>query len=276
MLNGIIYGLIGVYQYYEATGDEFAFEIFEEGIEGLLVSLDLYDARYTSRYSLADWKNEIAKDNYHEGHVLQLLWLYHITKEEEFKKYAKIFFENDRYDFRRHNPYYSTKPLLDTIVARHSIDPVNKGPEHLFNGKWSHGVTEFWSSHRNSELKIGFKRTIDSLYGITLYHFSQQSAEVNFDLFARDSKGWRFIQHFDAINTKDMISVYNKTGKHKTFIRHYKVFQNFKAKELKLVFETGKDSVIALRELNFLFDKGKEFEELSDKVKKLIDDNAWL
>lgn len=272
VLNGIIYGLVGVYQLYEATNCELALEIFMKGVTTIYNHLQDYNASYTSRYSLADWKNEIAKEDYHEGHVIQLLWLYQITKKEDFKKYAQIFLENDRADFKRRTPEYKLKNKIKEVTALHCIDCSKKGPSHLTNEKWAHGINDYWSSHRDSELILDFGKPVKDIQAITLYHVTQRSSNVKFDLlfFDEKSKEWYLVQRFDPLDIKDSFSAYHKTGKYKTFIKHFKIFEETNARKIKLIFHTDKENVIALRELDIVYDRSEDIEYLLSQMEKKL------
>ena len=269
VLNGNIYALAGIYQVYEATGSSLALQIFEAGAKTLRNYIHLYDAKYTSRYSLADWKNELSKENYHEGHVLQLLWLYNVTGELVFKKYAKRFLENDRNDFKRYSPQYRFSRKIDTIIAKHCIDCEKKGPNNLYDEKWAHGY--YWSSHRDSEIVIDFGKVRQNISAITLYHVTKRSSNVNFKLYANyNENNWELIQNYTAETLKDIVYGYNVTGKYETFIKHYKIYESLDAKKLKLVFESDKEKVIALREINFIYDRSEDLERLNKQIKEDI------
>src|SRR5690606_3721747 len=94
VLNGFIYGLVGVYNVYQDLDLDFAKKIFDSAINTLKNHLKDWDLTYSSLYN-SSMNAKIAKENYHEGHVVQLLWLYSVTGEVVFKDYAKIFLEND-------------------------------------------------------------------------------------------------------------------------------------------------------------------------------------
>lgn len=270
VLNGTIYGLEGVYNVYRDLNSQLALKIFESGVETIKNHLEDYDAKYTSRYSLADWKDEVSLEHYHEGHVVQLLWLYEITGDEIFKKYAKIFLENDRNTFMERSVFKILKPKIVNISASHTIDSVNHGTKNLTDEIWAYG--NFWSSHKKVELTIDFGEKKRNISALTLYHVSAQSKGVNFKLYAYndETKDWRFVQEFVPNRIKDKVSAYNVTGKFETYIEHYKIFENADSQKLKLVFDASADNIIAIREINFIYDRSNEIEGLIKKVKERI------
>lgn len=86
VLNGMIFALLGVQEYYGVTGDERAKTIFDNGIRALLLHLSDYDAGDWTWY---DRDHEIPARHYHKIHVNQLRRLYEITQEEKFRQTAE-------------------------------------------------------------------------------------------------------------------------------------------------------------------------------------------
>jgi len=87
ILNGYIFALLGVYDFYQFTKQEKALELWNEGIKTLEKKLDDYDLGYWSLYNLAH--KHPAPIHYHKIHIKQLNRLYQITKNKLFKKYAE-------------------------------------------------------------------------------------------------------------------------------------------------------------------------------------------
>jgi hypothetical protein len=266
VLNGTMYGLIGVYNVYNDLGLELAANIFESGVSTIKNHLEDFDAKFTSRYSLADWKNEVSKENYHEGHILQLLWFHKITKDPVFKKYAKIFLENDRGNFMAKTNYKLNKNRILNITASHTIDSINNGVSHLFDEIWAYGG--FWSSYKNAELIIDFGEKKKDISAITLYHVNAKSKDVNFKLYSfdEDTKEWKYVQQFIANEIKDNVRAYNKTGNYETYIEHYKIFENADTRKIKLVFDASTEKIIAIREVNFVYDRSNDLDYLIKKM----------
>lgn len=266
VINGTMYGLVGVYNVYRDLNSELARKIFESGVNTIKNHLSEYDAKYTSRYSLADWKDEVSLEHYHEGHVLQLLWLYKVTKDPFFKKYAKIFLENDRGAFMMNTGYQIDQPKIQNITASHTIDTVTNGVQNLTDEIWAYGG--FWSSHKTTDLIIDFGQKRHNISALTLYHVNAKSKDVNFKLYAfdNDKNEWRYVQQFSPKYIKDKVAAYNLTGKFETFIEHYKIFENADSNKIKLIFEASPENIIAIREINFVFDRTDDLEYLSKKL----------
>jgi len=86
VLNGFIFSLFGLYDYYIATYDSTAFTLFYEGIESLKNNLCRYDSGDWTYYDCLGLKASLS---YHKLHIEQLKALYSITNDEFFMYYAK-------------------------------------------------------------------------------------------------------------------------------------------------------------------------------------------
>lgn len=84
VLNGMMWTLLGIQEYYELTADENAKFLFDKGIVALKNHLPEYDTGHWSYYNAF---GEPASKFYHHVHVMQLSQLYDITKEPIFKEY---------------------------------------------------------------------------------------------------------------------------------------------------------------------------------------------
>jgi len=84
VLNGMIFALFGIYDYYCYQKDPDAEFLFQQGIRALKNDLPRYD--YGKGYSYYDLLQNPAR-KYHKIHVEQLSQLYKITGEEIFKTY---------------------------------------------------------------------------------------------------------------------------------------------------------------------------------------------
>lgn len=86
VLNGMMYTLIGIYEYYNITRDENAKILYNNGLASLIYNLPEYDMYGWSYYS--SYK-EPSKKNYHMVHIIQLDRIYHYSKNPIFKEYYK-------------------------------------------------------------------------------------------------------------------------------------------------------------------------------------------
>lgn len=84
VLNGMMFALLGIYEYYNLTNDENAKFIFDKGIVALKRHLSDYDSGHWTYYDALDTP---ASKFYHHVHVTELSRLYDITKEPIFKEY---------------------------------------------------------------------------------------------------------------------------------------------------------------------------------------------
>jgi hypothetical protein len=83
ILNGMIFTILGIYEYYEYTKDENAKYLFEQGVLSLKKDISRYDMNGFSYYDIL----ETPAWEYHNIHIELLESLYELTKEEIFKEY---------------------------------------------------------------------------------------------------------------------------------------------------------------------------------------------
>ena len=89
VLNGFIWALWGVYDYYLLTKDETAQEVYQAALRTLADNLQCYDIGYWSLYDLSLLRLKmIASPFYHRLHIVQLRVMYQLTGEEVFKRFA--------------------------------------------------------------------------------------------------------------------------------------------------------------------------------------------
>ncbi len=89
ILNGFIWALWGVYDYWLATKKTEALELFNEGVNTLEKNLHRYDNGFWSTYDLAGTRFPgIASRYYHSLHIVQLKIMYRLTGREFFGQYA--------------------------------------------------------------------------------------------------------------------------------------------------------------------------------------------
>lgn len=84
ILNGWIYSLFCLYDYYLLTKDERYSIVLNNTVESICELLPLFDRKYWSNYSL---DNKIASPMYHELHIKQLSILYTLFNRPEFREY---------------------------------------------------------------------------------------------------------------------------------------------------------------------------------------------
>ena len=90
ILNGFIWSLWGVYDYYLATNSDQAKQLYEAGLRTIQENLSRYDTGSWSLYDLSALKLKmIASHFYHQLHIVQLRIMYNLTGEETFLEYAK-------------------------------------------------------------------------------------------------------------------------------------------------------------------------------------------
>jgi len=89
ILNGFIWALWGVHDYFLATNDNSAQELFSCGVRTLLHNLDRYDLGFWSLYEQSGTRLPmVASPFYHQLHIVQLRVMHRMTGEEKFAEVA--------------------------------------------------------------------------------------------------------------------------------------------------------------------------------------------
>ena len=115
ILNGFIWATWGVYDYWLATGDEAARQLFAATVGTLLRNLEKYDAGFWSLYELAGTRLKmLASSFYHRLHIAQLGVLHRLTGEELFGQYAGKW-EAYRRNFLKRNAALAYKSVFKLL-----------------------------------------------------------------------------------------------------------------------------------------------------------------
>ncbi len=89
ILNGFIWASWGLRDYFLATKDRFAEELFERAIQTLRTNLRLYDLGFWSLYEQSGTRLPmVASPFYHELHIVQLRVVFRLTGDKLFADYA--------------------------------------------------------------------------------------------------------------------------------------------------------------------------------------------
>ncbi|MDI6917798.1 MAG: D-glucuronyl C5-epimerase family protein [Thermoplasmatales archaeon] len=105
-MNGFIFSLLGLYEFYKVTGDEHAKYLFDKGIKTVKKHLNDYIINIGFfKWSKYDNKLQIiAPKSYHDHHVAMMLLLHELTGDEIFLRY-----------------YYALKQMRERYGRLHSI-----------------------------------------------------------------------------------------------------------------------------------------------------------
>ncbi len=90
VLNGFIWALWGVYDYYLVTKNDRSMRLFKEGVRTLEDNLLKYDIGFWTIYDLAPTKLKIFASTYYQRlHIVQLEAMFGLTGKQVFKEYAE-------------------------------------------------------------------------------------------------------------------------------------------------------------------------------------------
>lgn len=99
ILNGFVWALWGVFDYWLACSEEKADELWHRGVESLIANLPRYDTGYWSLYEKSGTKLKmLASPFYHRLHIVQLRVMTMLTGEAKFTEFAERWegYENRR------------------------------------------------------------------------------------------------------------------------------------------------------------------------------------
>jgi heparosan-N-sulfate-glucuronate 5-epimerase len=106
ILNGFIWAAWGVHDYFLATQDRSAQQLFARAVQTLRANLDGYDLGFWSLYEQSGTRLPmVASPFYHQLHVVQLRVLHRMTGDEIFARYA------DRWEAFAHSRAKRTRAL---------------------------------------------------------------------------------------------------------------------------------------------------------------------
>jgi len=106
ILNGFIWAAWGVYDYFLATNDRSAQELFSRAVRTLLHNLDHYDLGFWSLYEQSGTRLPmVASPFYHQLHIVQLRAMHRLTGEDTFARVA------DRWESYSRSPSKRTRAL---------------------------------------------------------------------------------------------------------------------------------------------------------------------
>ena len=89
ILNGFIWAAWGVYDFFLATGEKSAEQLFARAVNTLRRNLDGYDLGFWSLYEQSGTRLPmVASSFYHQLHVAQLRMMYRLTGDDLFSRYA--------------------------------------------------------------------------------------------------------------------------------------------------------------------------------------------
>lgn len=90
ILNGFIWALWGVYDFFLATNDVSAQDLFSRGVRTLLHNLDRYDLGFWSLYEQSGTRLPmVASAFYHQLHIVQLRIMHRLTGDAKFAEVAE-------------------------------------------------------------------------------------------------------------------------------------------------------------------------------------------
>ena len=218
VLNGHIFSLAGVYDYYKYTNSKKAKGLYEGGVIAVKNNLDDYDTGFISYYSKENHNGKryyAGRSDYHTIHVMQLLWLYNVTQNIDFLKKAMKF---QAYEMNYGN-----------ITVSSSVNAKTNGPDKM---NLTFG-NNYWSSN-DFPITITFDMLNTELVaGVGLLGHTQKSTPKSY-LVESSHDGVIYKKIAKQVNNQNMRFINNFTDTVKARYLKFTVFSDNGNKSLAL------------------------------------------
>ncbi|MFY9647045.1 MAG: D-glucuronyl C5-epimerase family protein [Terriglobales bacterium] len=113
ILNGFMWALWGVFDYWLATGDVSAKKIYDRGVQTLLRNLSRFDTGYWSLYEQSGTRLKmLASPFYHRLHIVQLRVMSMLTGDASFATVA------DRWEGYAQHRVYRSRALVEKSIFK--------------------------------------------------------------------------------------------------------------------------------------------------------------
>jgi heparosan-N-sulfate-glucuronate 5-epimerase len=113
ILNGFIWALWGVYDYWLARGDASAKRVFDRGVATLLQNLARYDTGYWSLYEQSGTRLKmLASPFYHQLHIVQLRVMCNLTGDTRFREVS------EKWEGYARRPGNRTRALIEKSIFK--------------------------------------------------------------------------------------------------------------------------------------------------------------
>lgn len=90
ILNGFMWALWGIYDYYLISREDSVKGLFDQGVNTLKDNLNRFDTGFWSLYEISGTRLKmLASAFYHSLHIVQLQVMFRLTKDPAFKEYAE-------------------------------------------------------------------------------------------------------------------------------------------------------------------------------------------
>jgi len=117
-MNGFVYSLLGLYEFYKVTGDEHVKYLFDKGIKTLKKHLNDYVLNMGFfKWSKYDTKLQIvAAKSYHNLHIAMMLLLYELTNDKIFLEYHYALKQMEERHDRLHSIIFTSMQLAAKVL----------------------------------------------------------------------------------------------------------------------------------------------------------------
>ena len=259
VLNGFVFALAGLYEYWQQIGDEQAADLFQLGVDALKRKLKEFDKGYTSAYDAYYYGNATGKGGYHTLHIEQLLWVYSATGDTFFWTVALEWLNYDGWS-RVTGPFIkgveaSLQPQDPSFPVANLIDDV------YYYGYWSSGSFP-------AVITLDLGEVQQAVSQIVFFAFGEANAPGVFTVeLSTDGVAWTTALAVTEAGPVAAVRGENQTGVHRTEVFGYALESPGDARYVRVAVSADRGAGnLALREVMLYFDQTVHAREIFESL----------
>lgn len=274
VLNGYLFALSGVKDFFDYYGEEYANEVFSIGIDSLAKNLHKYDFDFTTRYDYSPL-NQLAStkggpDIYHEIHIFQLAWILSVVDNQTIYDLTHKFLKQDMAGIKSIRGFGNSNDI-NSITASHTIDPIDHGVDKLTDANWT--WLRYWSSHRSSvNMDLNLNESVlasKKLEKLVLTAPVKQDLPSSIDIYSMNEAG-DYILNKSGISLAEHaeLEYTHETGGYTSYTVIYNIDTDILSENVRFKLYKAESGITKLRELDLHFDNRQLLEKIIDAYRR--------
>jgi hypothetical protein len=254
VLNGFIFALAALYEYWQQTGDEEAEDLFRQGVDALRNKLGDFDKGYTSAYDAHYLSNTTGRGAYHTLHIEQLLWVFHVTDDPFFWEAASRWLNYDGWS-------RVSGPFIKNVEVSYQLDDPTFAASNLIDNLGYYG---YWSSSSfPAAITLDLGEVQQDVSQIVFFAFGEANAPAAFTVeLSEDGTAWTTALAATEA-TQAAVRGQNHTRVHHTEVYGFQLAAPADARYVRVTVNADRGAGnLALREVMLYFDQTSHAREL--------------
>jgi len=274
VLNGYLFSLSGVRDFFDYYNEDYASEIFNIGIDSLAQKLNRFDFGFTTRYDYSPL-NQLAStkggpDIYHEIHIFQLSWILSVVDNQTIYDLTHKFLKQDMAGIKSIKGFGNSNDI-NSITASHTIDTVEHGVDKLTDANWT--WLRYWSSHRSSvNLDLHLNESVlasKKLEKLVLTAPVKQDLPSSIDVYSMDDTGEYILNKSNITLAEHAELEYShETGGYTSYTVIYNIDTDILSENVRFKLYKAESGITKLRELDLHFDNRQLLEKIIDAYRR--------